>query len=66
MELIINGVQESVEEPATVLSLVRNKGYNEKTIVVECNGNIVLRDNWDATILKDQDKLEVVSFVGGG
>jgi sulfur carrier protein len=35
-------------------------------VAVELNFQIVPRSQWEATVLKDSDKLEVVHFVGGG
>jgi sulfur carrier protein len=35
-------------------------------VAVELNLEIVPRSRWEATLLKDGDKLEVVHFVGGG
>ena len=40
--------------------------YDPKRIAVERNGDIVFKSQYDATILKDGDSLEIVSFVGGG
>lgn len=40
--------------------------YDLKRIAVECNGHIVPKSDYDSTILKDGDVIEVVSFVGGG
>ena len=35
-------------------------------IAVELNRQIVRRENWPAVRLNDQDRLEIVQFVGGG
>lgn len=40
--------------------------YNLDRIAVEKNGQIVPKVQYDKTVLKDGDTLEVVSFVGGG
>lgn len=40
--------------------------YNPQRIAVEKNGEIIPRDCYSQTVLKDGDTLEVVSFVGGG
>ncbi len=40
--------------------------YKTALIAVEYNGAILPKDQYDKTILKDGDTLEVVSFVGGG
>ncbi|HEY2963873.1 MAG TPA: sulfur carrier protein ThiS [Pyrinomonadaceae bacterium] len=35
-------------------------------IAVELNRVVVRRSEWSATILQDEDHLEIVHFVGGG
>jgi sulfur carrier protein len=35
-------------------------------VAVELNHDIVPRDRWPSTTLKDGDRLEIVHFVGGG
>ena len=35
-------------------------------VAVELNREIVPRDRWSETLLKDGDRLEIVHFVGGG
>ena len=41
-------------------------GYDTKRVAVELNGNIVPKTQYEETILKNGDIVEVVSFVGGG
>jgi thiamine biosynthesis protein ThiS len=35
-------------------------------VVAELNGTVIARSNWKTTALKTQDRLELLSFVGGG
>jgi len=41
-------------------------GYNQRTIAVEYNGDILHRQFWETTQLAEGDRLEVVTIVGGG
>lgn len=41
-------------------------GYDIGKVAVECNGQIVTKSDYRSVFLKDGDKIEVVSFVGGG
>ena len=50
----------------TVSEYLATTNYDPKRIAVERNGDIVLKSQYDTTILKDGDRLEIVSFVGGG
>lgn len=63
--VLINGTEQelkgkSVEEVITAMN------YDKRTIAVELNEEIVSKADYINTILKDDDVLEVVSFVGGG
>lgn len=61
----VNG-KETVAAGKTLGELVSDMGYKLQFIAVELNGSIVKKDAYDSTVLNDGDKLEVVSFVGGG
>ena len=50
----------------TVSDYLAATDYDPKRIAVERNGDIVFKSEYDVTILKDGDRLEIVSFVGGG
>ena len=41
-------------------------GYKQNTVVVEVNDLIINSKKWESEILKEGDKLEIVSIVGGG
>jgi thiamine biosynthesis protein ThiS len=66
MTLQINGQSREFPDGLTVASLVAHLGMKADRVAVELNLEIVPRDRWDATALKDGDRLEIVHFVGGG
>ncbi len=66
MTLHINGEQREFPDGLTVAALVGQLGMKPDRVAVELNLEIVPRTQWEATTLKDGDKLEVVHFVGGG
>ncbi|MDU2995394.1 MAG: sulfur carrier protein ThiS, partial [Clostridium sp.] len=43
-----------------------NEGYEITRIAVELNGQIARKKDYQSIILKENDTLEVVTFVGGG
>lgn len=57
---------ERISFNGTVLELLKREGYDEKKVVVLLNGEILKRNLLDEVFLKEEDYLEVVSFVGGG
>ena len=71
MKLHING-EESVfvADPGnslfTLSALIESLAMKPDRVAVELNRDIVPRDRWPQTPLKDGDRLEIVHFVGGG
>ncbi|MCI6121615.1 MAG: sulfur carrier protein ThiS [Lachnospiraceae bacterium] len=64
--ITVNGQAVSLEKPITVAEYLDQNQYRIERIAVEMNGEILPKKNYAAVTLKDGDKLEVVSFVGGG
>ena len=61
----VNGVEMDIAGK-TLSEYLATTNYDPKRIAVEHNGDIVLKSQYDTTILEDGDRLEIVSFVGGG
>ena len=61
----VNGV-ELKAEGRTVAEYLAESGYDKKRVAVELNGDILPKAQFDSTVLRDGDSVEVVSFVGGG
>lgn len=66
MEILVNGQNEIVDDNTTVLDYLISKELNPDSVVVEYNLNILKSEEWNSKILKENDSLEVLSFVGGG
>ncbi|HYA97828.1 MAG TPA: sulfur carrier protein ThiS [Methylomirabilota bacterium] len=66
MRLLINGEERGFGDDLTLAALVEQLGVKPDRVAVELNHDIVRRDAWAATKLRDGDRLEVVHFVGGG
>ncbi len=64
--IIINGESIEISDNTSIMDIVNQKGYRLQFIAAELNGNIVKKDSYSNTILKNGDKLEIVNFVGGG
>jgi thiamine biosynthesis protein ThiS len=66
MIIKINGKKEDFKEKTTLLELIKDKKIDSATIAVEYNQKIIPKEEFDKIILKDKDKLEILTFVGGG
>ncbi|BAF58820.1 MAG: sulfur carrier protein ThiS [Pelotomaculum sp.] len=66
MKIILNGREEVLEEGMTVAGLVALKGVNPDAVIVEYNYSLVKKEDWAGITLKENDRLEILRFVGGG
>jgi thiamine biosynthesis protein ThiS len=66
MKLTVNGEDREFSSGVTVASLLVELGLKSDRVAVELNRDLLPRDRWNATPLNDNDKLEIVHFVGGG
>lgn len=62
----VNGERFEFREGMTVSDLVAEMGFSEAMVAVELNLDILPRDSFSSTVLKENDCIEVVRFVGGG
>jgi thiamine biosynthesis protein ThiS len=65
MNLTING-ENQVSSAETLGALVEGLRMKPDRVAIELNREIVPRDQWPQTPLRDGDRLEIVHFVGGG
>jgi len=67
MKLIVNGKESDFADSLTVSELlVEQKVKMPDMVSVELNGQILRRTKFEETILKDDDKVEFLYFMGGG
>ena len=66
MRLMLNGSARDCADGLTLAALVEQLGMKPDRVAIELNGDIVRRDVWSETTLREGDRLEIVHFVGGG
>ena len=68
MKIRVKG-EEKLIQSNTCISLnetMKLLGYSSNTVVVELNKFIINSEEWKNEYIKDGDRLEIVSIVGGG
>jgi len=66
LNIILNGKKTEIEKPVTIMELLESKGIDHEKVIIEYNYDILIRDDWSKTVLKENDVIEVLRFVGGG
>ncbi len=65
-KMIVNGEKAAWEEGLTVGRLLKTRNYRTDRVAVEKNGEIVPKKNYPTEEILEEDRIEIVSFVGGG
>jgi len=66
MQATINGQVETFDGELSIASLLETKRLAPVRVAVELNEDIVPRRAFADTMIRDGDRIEVVTFVGGG
>lgn len=64
--LQVNGEPRTCAEQTLLPDLLQQLGFNPRLVAVEYNGEILHRQHWQTTQIKPNDKIEIVTIVGGG
>jgi len=63
----VNGKEQEINEGVTVARLLTlNNVVQPEMVSIQLNGEFVVREDYDATILKDTDEVDFLYFMGGG
>ena len=66
LRIQVNGEPHEVADELSLQDLVNFLNLASKRLAIELNQNVVRRSDWPAMILKEDDRVEIVHFVGGG
>lgn len=66
MNIVVNGETKEVKEEITIQELIEFLSIKVGVMAVAVNMNIVKKDDWDSFKLNQDDKVELLQFVGGG
>jgi thiamine biosynthesis protein ThiS len=64
--ILINGEKKEINSDTSVSELISMLELDVEKIAIERNEEIVHLENYPKTILKNEDKIEIIHFVGGG
>ncbi len=62
----LNGKKVDIKSNYSLSDLLKKYKLANKKIAIELNGTIIPKNNYNKKYLKNNDKLEIVHFIGGG
>lgn len=66
INITINGKKEEFSGELSILELLDKKNIKKEVVTIELNNNIIDKNKYDSTVVKDGDVLEFVYYMGGG
>ena len=66
MKCIINGDLFTFEQEDSITSILESLELDPQRVVVEHNQSLIKQDDFDNQIVREDDRLELLEFLGGG
>jgi len=65
--LKVNGKEQELNDTLSVSGLIKLNNVSQPDMVsIQLNGNFVIRENYESTLLKEGDEIDFLYFMGGG
>ena len=65
-DITFNGKKRTINEDINIATFIADNNYKLEHVVVELNDEIIPKEKYEQIVLKQNDTLEVLSFMGGG
>lgn len=66
MRVTVNGEEKELPEGITLEALIAHLALAPDRLAIERNREVVRRSDWSQTTLSEEDRVEIIHFVGGG
>ncbi len=65
-KVILNGEERDLSGPTPLVEFLESMGLGTKWVLVERNGEAILRENYESTLIEPGDRLEIATPMAGG
>jgi len=63
----VNGNEQEISNPVSLTELIALNNVAQPSMVsIQLNGEFVVRDDYDSTLVKEDDEVDFLYFMGGG
>ncbi len=62
----LNGKKISIKQKLSLFDLIKKYKLDKKKVAVELNGKIIAKTKYKKELVRKNDKIEIVHFIGGG
>lgn len=64
--ITVNGQRRPLPAPGTLVAVLESVGLADKPVAIELDGEVVPRGRFAECLLSGGERIEIVTFVGGG
>ena len=62
----LNGRKVSIKQKISIFNLLKKHKLDNRKVAVELNGTVITKNRYKKKLIKNNDKIEIVHFIGGG
>ena len=67
MKIVLNNREEELNnESVTVSEMLLQKKFSFKMRIIKINGNLITKENYDTTVIKNGDIVQMLYLMSGG
>jgi len=66
IKVFLNGKSKTIDEKTNLNLLLKELSIESNKVAIEINGIVVSKNDYEKKIIKKNDKIEIVHFIGGG
>ncbi len=66
MQIKVNGKIYNFNDNITLENIINQLNISHQNIIAEVNGQVVLKEKFNKTVIEDNSVIELIKFVGGG
>ncbi len=66
MNILLNNKPEVLFEDSTIKNLLEKKNIKNKYYAIEVNKKIIPKSDHESYVIKDGDRIEIITAIGGG
>ena len=66
IEIQLNGLSHKLKVNTNIDSLLNSLSISKHKVAIELNKEVLPKENYSKTIIRNDDEIELVTFIGGG
>ena len=66
MQIKVNGKLYDFNDNITLENIINQLNISSQNIIAEVNGNVIIKEKFNKTVIENNSVIELIKFVGGG